>query len=98
MQVKTSVAWQLNCGYARTTIRELSKFDKHNSRVCIDRKLRPDQFRSLFSSVEGFDRPSEFSEESSHSTFNEHCKYVLNKFSLKWASSELIEEYCSVFF
>ena len=58
---------------------------------------KADKFKTLFREVSMFDRPVEFWNDSVNSTFNKHCKYVMECFSRKWPTPGSKEEYCMFF-
>ena len=78
------VPWQFNCGFARVSVRELSKLRKGASAISLDRKVRATEFQKLFSEVSEFERPVEYFNASMNSHFNKHCKYINECFSRKW--------------
>ena len=92
-----SVPWQLNCGFARVAIRELSRMRKGSSARSLDRKARAKEFEKLFSEVSTFERPADYFDECINSHFNKHCKYINECFSHKWPVPGSKEEYSKFF-
>ena len=81
-----TVALTVNCGYARTAIRELSSTQWGSSRKHIDKAQRMQRFREMF------DMPSlglteelfTANNERDAAPFERYCNTILSQFSNKW--------------
>ena len=89
------ITLQINCGYARVAIRELSSPERMKSRLEVAHEQRRQDFLQLFSS-EKFTIPEEY-RSSTNRQFNKHCDKILDYFSSKWHPPSKRLEYLSVF-
>ena len=90
------VILQVNCGYARAAIRELSSPEELKSRKEIAFEGCRQNFLSLFSSVTTYGIPEEY-QISGNRNFNNTCEKILDNFSKKWHPSSKRLEYLSCF-
>ncbi len=89
---------KINCGYARTAIRELTTTSKAKHRGVIHRENRAKDFCQLF------DRPTYAlsanmfeSKKTKQALFDKNCDFICNSFSKKWRPQAKRVEYTSVF-
>ena len=81
----------VNCGFARTAIRELST--KHKGQ----HHKRADAFKEQFQSST-FQIPENYFQITKHdSTFNRRCERILSGFAKRWHPSESRKEYLDTF-
>ena len=94
----TPVSLRVNCGYARTAIRELTPTKTGLHGRYVQSAKRSQEFRQLFDIPTYALQSSIFESDSSHSsTFDKMCDTVLNMFSKKWHSSTARIEYTATF-
>ena len=86
---------QINCGYARVAIRELSSPEKFKNRTEIANEQRRQGFLRLFSSAT-YNIPDQYQSGGSRQ-FDKHCDRILNHISSKWHPSAKRSEYLSMF-
>lgn len=81
----------IDCGFARTAIRELSfPADSKLKKRQIDLDTRKVKFQDLFSTQTRYSiEPSYFDKKPGYalSKFDKHCKPVLDSFARKWHPS-----------
>ena len=87
------ITLQINCGYARVAIRELSSPERMKSRLEVAHEQHRQDFLQLFSS-EKFTIPEEY-RSSTNRQFNKHCDKILDYFSSKWHPPSKRLEYLS---
>ena len=78
--VKVPVALQMNCGFARVAMLELSRIPTGQSRANLDKEEHSEKFRSLFSENPNFNMPDKYYVNGWHTSegsFNEHCNFML---------------------
>ena len=94
----TPVSLKVNCGYARTAIRELTPTKTGLHGRYVQSAKRSQEFRQLFDIPTYALQSSIFESDSSHSsTFDKMCDTVLNMFSKKWHPSTARIEYTATF-
>ena len=86
---------EINCGFARTAIRELTP----TKRINLDKSSRSLQFKQLFDGAPNYEIPDDYFNlrASNSSKFDERCEKVLAAFSQKWRPTEYRSEYMSTF-
>ena len=89
------VILQINCGYSRAAIRELSSPEELKSRKEIAFERCRQKLLSLFSSVTTYSIPEEY-QISGNRNFNNTCEKILDNFK-KWHPSSKRLEYLSCF-
>ena len=96
---KVPIATQINCGYARVALYELSETIKIKSRSMIDRKKLAEEFQKVFHSSPGYQNlpPEYWLNDNSLPAFNRHTNFILDCFSKKWSPYESRKEYISSF-
>ncbi len=98
MAAMIPVALQMNCGFCRVAIKELSN-DHKFQRQKIDIETRENKFQQQFSSFSELDQSSIFNKTNTQRTclFNRHCNQVLSMFSKKWITTSARLDYLSSF-
>ncbi len=90
----TPISLKINCGYARTAIRELTPCVQQKGRYArdCDKAKRSTEFRKLFSSFEF--PPSLFESDGTRSsTFDNNCERILTIFQRRWNPTSKRSEY-----
>ena len=93
------IALQINCGFCRVSIKELSNNSKFK-RTNIDIEARERKFREQFLyQLAGESVADMFTTSSSDRTslFNRHCNVIVNMFSKKWKTTASRLQYLSTF-
>ena len=89
---------QINCGYARTAIRELSATKKGSGRKNIDRTKRATDFKTIFSlPAYGLTDDLFDCHKSGCSRFDYLCECTLNAFAKKWHPPNTRLQYIETF-
>ena len=80
-----SLSLEVNCGYARVAIRELTPTKRGTSTQQIDKGRRENEFQELFGTP-SFGIPATYYMKEGHkpSLFNRRCEYVTATFSKPW--------------
>ena len=88
------VGLEVNCGFARTAIRELTNRNKGNSKVTDTRK-RASEFQTLFESNTKYCANELYFNDNGRngSQFDRDCTKVLNHFHQRWNPKESRQEY-----
>ena len=98
--VKVLVAMQVNCGFSRVVMLELSRIPSDQSRASLDKEEPSKTFRSLFSENANFKMPNKYYANGWHTSkgsFNEHCNFMLKCCSQKWAPQSMWNDYLTTF-
>ena len=91
----------MNCGYARTAIRELSSSKRGSTQQHIDKTKRVQQFKEIFDlptfklTDEMFTHP--ISQQHLPTPFDRYCERINTHFSKKWHPSSKRLEYLDTF-
>lgn len=83
----TPVPLQINCGYARTAIRELTPVHRQSLTPTI-KEQRRSEFQSIFSCFKF--PPNEMAQNSrGEFLFDKHCDTILSMFAKKWVPTTM---------
>ena len=90
-------ALEINCGFARTAMRELTP--KGNGHILIDKQKRKADFQNLFEECTSYGIvASHFSDdEKNDSKFNRDCERMLGYFKMRWNPKEARQQYEETF-
>ena len=89
---------KINCGYARTAIRELTTASKASHRGVVHKGERSSQFQQLFNTP-SYELPQTIFDTRGHNwcTFDKNCEAICKMFSKKWHPIERRVEYTTTF-
>ena len=90
---------QVNCGYARTAIRELTSPKRGSSHQCLEKEKRLEDFR-IFFDIPTFKLTDELFKSSNYSLptqFDRFCEMTLSFFTKKWHPQAACQEYIGTF-
>ncbi len=93
------IVLQINCGFARTAIFNLSLVQRGKRRSTLDRKKRLDEFQRLFSGNDSFsNRNHAYWNHPFHTRtlFDRHFDFILDCFSKMW-KNDTRNEYIETF-
>jgi len=93
-----AISLEVNCGYARAAIRELTTVQRGRNGRQSHRQKRQDEFRELFD-LPTFGLPTDYFEMKGHrpSRFDRRCEHQLDIFSRKWKTPAHRTEYIATF-
>lgn len=95
---QTPISLQVNCGFARVAILELSHIQKFKKISEIDHTTRTAKFLDMFPENIGSGKTTEYWYGSGGiSTFDRHCNYILDAFAKKWHPTEHLRLYIETF-
>ena len=90
-----SILLEVNCGYARCAMRELTPKNRHQRK---DNHAKAEEYHTLFEDCPEYGFPSHYFEaQHNGSLFERHCTKVISIWSKKWHPKEAREKYESTF-
>ena len=93
-----AIPLKINCGYARTAMRELTSASRAKHRGIVHKANRASEFRLLFDTPT-YELPSNLfdSHEIKWSLFDKNCEHIDKTFSKKWHPAVKRVEYTNTF-
>ena len=98
MDDREAIPLQINCGYARTAIRELTSTSRAKHRGVVHKLQRATEFRQLFD-LPTYELPSNLFDScaTKWSPFDKHCDTIVKLFLKKWHPTAKRVEYTNTF-